>query len=74
MDDEVFKDIGIVAICLLIAAFTLCAVYGLKQLTMPEAKAKPVTTEIPEYVAKCSKRETTRNTCIEFTIYRITRN
>ena len=71
MDDEVFKNIGIVAICLAIAAFTLCAVYGLKQLTMPEAKAKPVTTEIPEYTMKCTVFE---DTCKEYTIYRITRN
>lgn len=38
------------------------------------AEAKPVTTEVPEYVAKCTKHEITRNTCIEFTLYRITRN
>lgn len=71
MDDEVFKDIGIVAVCLLIAAFTICAVYGLKQFAMSDAKAKPVTTEIPEYTMKCTVFE---DTCKEYTIYRITRN
>ena len=71
MDDEVFKNIGVVAVCLLIVAFTLCAVYGLKQLTMSEANAKPVTTEIPEYTMKCTVFE---DTCKEYTIYRITRN
>ena len=62
------------AIMFICALFTflilmLCCVLNYKPIA-----AKPVTTEIPEYVAKCSNHETTRNTCIEFTIYRITRN
>ena len=38
------------------------------------AEAKPVTTEVPEYIAKCSKTSFNRSSCVEFTIYRITRN
>lgn len=58
-----------------ILAFVFFITYLLLEYRNPvEVKAEPVTTEIPEYVAKCSKHETTRNTCIEFTLYRITRN
>lgn len=63
-----------VAFCAILA-FAFLITYCLLSYRKPtEAKAEPVTTEVPEYVAKCSKHETTRNTCIEFTIYRITRN
>lgn len=71
MDDEVFKSIGIWAIALFVVFITILATYGFRQLTVPEAKAKPVTTEIPEYTMKCTVFE---DTCKEYTIYRITRN
>ena len=58
-----------------ILTFAFLITYCLLDYKKPvEVKAEPITTEIPEYVAKCSKHETTRNTCIEFTLYRITRN
>jgi hypothetical protein len=58
-----------------IFAFAAFIIYLLLNYQKPaEVKAEPGITEIPEYVAKCSKHETARNTCIEFTIYRITRN
>lgn len=71
MDDEVFKNIGIVTICIVVILAVLCMCYCIRQFTMPEAKAKPVTTEIPEYTMKCTVFE---DTCKEYTIYRITRN
>lgn len=58
-----------------IFAFLSFITYLLLDYQKPaEVKAEPVTTEVPEYVAKCTKHEITRNTCIEFTLYRITRN
>jgi hypothetical protein len=64
----------VVFICA-IFAFAAFITYLLLDYQKPaEVKAEPVTTEIPEYVAKCTKHEITRNTCIEFTLYRITRN
>ena len=71
MDDEVLKTIGIWAIALFIVFITILAMYGFRQLTVPEVNAKPVTTEIPEYTMKCTVFE---DTCKEYTIYRITRN
>ena len=61
------------AIMFICALFTflilmLCCVLNYKPVT-----AKPVTTEIPEYVAKCTKPQIPHN-CEEYTIYRITRN
>ena len=64
----------VVFLCAILAFVSLITYSLLEYKNTAEAKAEPVTTEIPEYVAKCSKHETTRNTCIEFTIYRITRN
>ena len=57
----------------------LCAIFALVTLILycsinykkSEAEAKPVTTEIPEYIMKCT---TYSGTCTEYTIYRITRN
>ena len=74
MDEDTLKSIGILALCFLAVVITFFTIAGIRHFAMPEANAKPVTTEVPEYVAKCSKHETTRNTCIEFTIYRVTRN
>lgn len=71
MDDEVLKVIGIWAVSLLAVTIVVLAMYGFRQLTVPEANAKPVTTEIPEYTMKCAVFE---DTCKEYTIYRITRN
>lgn len=65
-----FEFIFFCVIFALVALTLCCSIYYGKH----EVKAEPVTTEVPMYVAKCSNRETTRNTCIEFTIYRITRN
>lgn len=71
MDDEVLKSVGIIALWGLAVLIMIFTIYGLRQLTMSEAKAKPVTTEIPEYTMKCTVFE---DTCKEYTIYRITRN
>lgn len=65
---EIFLTLGIAAI-LIFALHGAAAFFNSNK-----AAAEPVTTEVPEYVAKCTKREITRNTCIEFTLYRITRN
>ena len=56
-----------------IFAFALLLVWLLLNYQKP-AEAKPVTTEIPEYIAKCSKPSFNRSSCVEFTIYHITRN
>ena len=61
-----------VALCAILACAFLIT-YCLLSYKKP-AEAKPVTTEIPEYIAKCSKPSFNRSSCIEFTIYRITRN
>jgi hypothetical protein len=65
---EIFLTLGIAAI-LIFALHGAAAFFNSNK-----AEAESVTTEVPEYVAKCTKHETTRNTCIEFTLYRITRN
>ena len=59
--------------CVLFALVAL-TLYGAINYKKAEAEAEPVTAEIPVYVAKCTEQEFTLNTCIEFTIYRITRN
>ena len=64
------REVILFSAILAFAVLILCCLLNYKN----PIEAKPVTTEIPEYVAKCSKHETTRNTCIEFTMYRITRN
>lgn len=71
--DEILRVLG-AFMCICLVIFIVTCIGQSLDIWVSKAKAKPVTTEIPEYVAKCSKRETTRNTCIEFTIYRITRN
>lgn len=71
MDDEVLKSVGIIALCCLAVISTILMIAGIRYFAMPEANAKPVTTEIPEYTMKCTVFE---DTCKEYTIYRITRN
>lgn len=72
MDDEVLKSVGIIALCCLTVVIMFFTIAGIRQFAMPEAK--PVTTEVPEFIAKCSKPSFNRSSCVEFTIYRITRN
>ena len=63
---------GIVGLCSILT-FVFLISYCLLNYRK-SAEAKPVTTEVPEYIAKCSKTSFNRNNCTEFTIYRITRN
>ena len=71
MDEDTLKSIGILALCFLAVVITFFTIAGIRYFAMPEATAKPVTTEIPEYTMKCTVFE---DTCKEYTIYRITRN
>ena len=59
------------AIMFICALFTFLILMLCCVLNYKPATAKPVTTEIPEYIVKCTAFE---NTCKEYTIYRITRN
>lgn len=71
MDEDTLKSIGILALCFLAVVITFFTIAGIRHFAMPEANAKPVITEIPEYTMKCTVFE---DTCKEYTIYRITRN
>jgi hypothetical protein len=71
--DEILKILG-TFMCICLVIFTVTCIGQSLEIWIGKAKAESVITEVPEYVAKCTKREITRNTCIEFTLYRITRN
>lgn len=63
---------GVVFLCA-IFAFVIFITYLLLNYKKPaEAKAEPITTEVPEYVMRATKCG--MYSCTEYTIYRITRN
>ena len=68
--DDILKILG-TFMCICLVIFIVTCIGQSLDIWIGKAKAKPVTTEIPEYTMKCTVFE---DTCKEFTIYRITRN
>ena len=61
------REVILFSAILAFAVLILCCLLDYKK----PAEAKPVTTEIPEYIMKCTAYS---GSCTEYTIYRITRN